>query len=111
MLAMITISASLTGCTSLLSPIDTIPAERVPPQLLAEPQANKVSLDPSRLRQDKSEYYILDKGDVLAVFIESVLGDIEGVPPVQLPDENSDLPPAIGYPVPIREGSSQPGLA
>ncbi len=102
-LAVVAMSASLSGCTALLSPIDTVPANRVPPQFLAEPQTNKVNLDPSRLRQDKPEYYILDKGDVMGVFIESVLGNIAEAPPVQLPGPDSDLPPAIGYPVPIRE--------
>lgn len=94
---------SLTGCTALFSPIDTIPAERIPRQFLAEPQASKVSIDFSRLRQDKPEFYTLDSDDVLGVFIENVLGEFGTAPPVQLPDPNSDLPPAIGFPVPVRE--------
>ena len=94
---------SLTGCTALFSPIDSIPAERVPRQFLAEPQANKVPIDFSRLRQDAPEFYTLDADDVLGVFIEEVLGEFGTAPPVQLPAPNSDLPPAIGFPVPVRE--------
>lgn len=96
-------SMSLTGCTALFSPIDTIPASRVPPQFLAEPQANKVPIDVSRLRQLQPEFYTLDADDVLGVFIEGVLGNFEEAPPVQLPPPGSDLPPAIGFPVPVRE--------
>ena len=94
---------SLTGCTALFSPIESIPAERVPAQFLAEPQANKVPIDASRLRQPKPEFYTLDSEDVLGVFIEGVLGNLDEAPPVQIPLPNSDLPPAIGFPVPIRD--------
>jgi hypothetical protein len=96
-------SLSMTGCTALFNPIETIPANRVPAQFLAEPQANKVPIDVARLRQTKPEFYTLDSDDVLGVFIEGVLGNFDEAPPVQLPDPNSDLPPAIGFPVPVRE--------
>ena len=96
-------TVSLTGCTALFSPIDTIPASRVPAQFLAEPQADKVPLDASRLRQPKPEFYTLDTDDVLAVFIEGVLGDLDSAPPVNFPPAGSDLPPSIGFPVPVRD--------
>ena len=103
MLTLALLSVSSTGCTALFSPIDTIPASRVPRQFLAEPQANKIPIDFSRLRQDEPEFYTLDAEDVLGVFIENVLGESGSAPPVQIPDPNSDLPPAIGFPVPVRE--------
>ena len=93
---------SLSGCTALLSPINTVPADRVPAQFLAEPQANKIPIDVSRLRQNKPEHYILDEKDILGVFVEGVLGNFEEAPPVRFPEPGSDLPPAIGFPVPIR---------
>lgn len=96
-------AVSMTGCTTILSPIQTIPADRVPRQFLAEPQADKVPIDVSRLRIDKPEFYILDKEDVLGVFIDGVLGQFDSPPPVQFPPQGSDLPPAIGFPVPIRD--------
>ena len=101
--AAVFVSMSLSGCTALFSPIDTIPATRVPPQFLAEPQANKVPIDVARLRQAKPEFYTLDSDDVLGIFVEGVLGNFEEAPPVQLASPDSDLPPAIGYPVPVRE--------
>ena len=103
LLAALMASLSLTGCTALFSPIDTIPANRLPAQFLAERQAEKVPLDPARLRQTKPEFYTLDSDDVLGIFVEGVLGNFEDAPPVQLPAPDSDLPPAIGYPVPVRD--------
>ena len=102
-LASVILSTMLTGCTSLLSPIETIPANRIPIQFLAEPQTQKTNIDPSRLRQNKPRNYVLDSGDVLGVFVEGVLGAIDEAPPVQIPDPTSDLPPSIGYPVPVRD--------
>ena len=102
-LATIAMCMSLTGCTALFSPIDTIPAARVPAQFLAEPQANKRPIDVARLRQVKPEFYTLDADDVLGVFVEGVLGNFEETPPVNIPPPDSDLPPAIGFPVPVRE--------
>jgi protein involved in polysaccharide export with SLBB domain len=103
LLAAAILSSSLTGCTALFSPIDTIPASRVPPQFLAEPQANKVPIDIARLRLSKPKHYTLDAGDVLGIFIEGVLGRVDEAPPVNVPQVDSDLPPAIGYPIPVRE--------
>ena len=103
MLFAIAICSALSGCTAVLSPIDAVPVNRVPRQFLAEPQADKVPIDVARLRQPKPEYYLLDAGDILGVFIEGVLGNLDESPPVQFPTADSDLPPAIGYPVPVRE--------
>ena len=97
------VSMSMTGCTALFSPLDTIPASRLPVQFRAEPQASKVPLNPARLRQTRPEFYTLDSKDVLGVFIEGVLGNADEAPPVQLASPDSDLPPAIGFPVPVRE--------
>jgi protein involved in polysaccharide export with SLBB domain len=105
LLACLAATPLLTGCTTLLSPIDTIPAERVPPQFLAEPQADKVPIDVSRLRQPKPEYYLIDKDDILGIYIEGILGEIGEAPPVVMPppEQGSDLPPAVGFPIPVRE--------
>ena len=99
----VAICTTMSGCTAVLSPIDAIPVERIPKQFLAEPQADKVPIDVARLRQPKPEYYLLDAGDILGVFVEGVLGNLDESPPVQFPTADSDLPPAIGYPVPVRE--------
>ena len=101
-LAAIMVSLTASGCTSILSPIQSIPAERVPPQFLAEPQANKTNIDPARLSQPVPKNYLLDENDVLGVFVEGVLGEFDSAPPV-IENPGNDLPPAIGFPIPVRQ--------
>ncbi len=95
------------GCTALISPIQTIPASRVPPELLAVPVANDRIIDYPRLRQTEPEDYILDKDDVLGIHIEGLFAGIDPnapqIPPVTMPEPGSDLSPGIGLPYPIRD--------
>jgi protein involved in polysaccharide export with SLBB domain len=56
----------------------------------------------SRLGQLPPTIYQLAPGDVLGVYIENVLGKEGEAPPVHFP-ESGDQPPALGYPVPVRE--------
>ena len=50
--------------------------------------------------------YRLAPGDVLGVFIEGVLGEVDSSPPVQLPAPEQDLPPSIGFPVVVRQNGT-----
>jgi protein involved in polysaccharide export with SLBB domain len=93
------------GCLSLnLSDceIPAIPAARVPREVLARPRADMQQITISRLRQNPPKVYQLGAGDVLGIYIEYVLGEEGESPPVHFP-EQGDQPPAIGYPVPVRE--------
>ncbi len=98
---------SATGCTALVSPIQTIPAVRVPPELLAIPVANDRIIDYPRLRQTEPEDYILDKDDVLGIHIENLFAGEDPnspqIPPVTMPEPGTDLSPGIGLPYPIRD--------
>lgn len=96
------------GCTQIVAPIDAIPADRVPKELLVQPSNNTRQLDFARLRRPPEKEYTLDKGDVLGVFIDGVLGNLNEAPPIRLPDGVTDLPPAIGYPVPVRDNGTLP---
>jgi hypothetical protein len=91
------------GCTSLLSPISGIPARRLPGEFLAQPRANWQPINLARLRQEPPSRYLLDAGDVMGIYIEGVLGQVEEAPPVHFPEEGSQLPPAIGFPMPVRD--------
>jgi protein involved in polysaccharide export with SLBB domain len=95
--------AACGGCTSLMSPISSVPASRLPPELLAQPRADLVPIDLAQLRQDAPTEYLLDTGDVLAIYIEGVLGNTDNVPPVHYPERGSDTLPALGYPMPVRD--------
>jgi protein involved in polysaccharide export with SLBB domain len=55
-----------------------------------------------RLRREPPDAYQLGPRDVLGIYIEGVLGSPDEPPPVHFP-EGEDLPPAIGFPVPVRE--------
>ncbi len=68
-------------------------------------RSDKEPINFLRLRQAPPEAYLLDSRDVLGVYIEGVLGNKEEPPPVHFP-ETGDMPPAIGYPVPIRENGT-----
>jgi protein involved in polysaccharide export with SLBB domain len=99
---------ALSGCTSIITPINGIPARRLPPQFLAQPRANLVPIDIARLRQDPPPRYLLGPGDILGIYVEGVLGDAASAPPVHFPGQDSDLPPAMGFPIPIREDGTLP---
>lgn len=94
---------SCCGCTAIFSPLSGVPARRLPKEFLPERQANKVSIDFARLRQPAPPEYLLDAEDVLGIYIEGVLGTSDEPPPVQFPEIGSDLPPSIGFPMPVRE--------
>ena len=71
-----------------------------------ESRTDKEPINFLRLRQEPPEAYRLDERDVLGVYIEGVLGSKDEPPPVHYPEAGEDLPPAIGYPVPVREDGS-----
>ena len=61
----------------------SVPAQQVPAWQLQQPQRTiDSSPDISYLRQPKPRSYLLDSGDVLGIFLEGVLGEVDGVPPV-----------------------------
>lgn len=97
-----------TGCSSVMTPISGVPAHRLPQQFHAPPKNNLVPVDISRLRKPPAREYLVDGGDILGIYIESVLGSAEEPPPVHMPDRDSDLPPSIGYPIPVRENGTLP---
>ena len=85
-------------------PVDAVPASRLGPGFSYRPQAEPV--DASQLRLTPTKQYFLDSGDVLGIFIDGVLGEIDQAPPVQLPQPDSDLPPSLGFPVAVRADGS-----
>ncbi len=90
------------GCMSIPDS-ETISPSCVPNGLNNSPRSNKQNINFIRLRQDQPEYYILGPDDTLGVYVASVLGERDQAPPIHQPEEGSGLPPAIGYPIPIRE--------
>ena len=107
-LAAMLLSVGATGCTALTQPISGIPANRLPPQFFAEEKNNLVPIDFSLLGQEQPRQYLLDKGDVLGIYIDRVLpftepDSIPVMPPVNFPTEKSTLPPSTGFPFTVLE--------
>ncbi|MEC8571938.1 MAG: hypothetical protein VXY82_12770, partial [Planctomycetota bacterium] len=93
--------AGLTGCTALVSPINALPANRVPDAFLGTPRANDVPINLARLRIEKPKEYLLDSDDILAISIDSVLGQEGEAPPVAFAQPRSDQPPPPGDPITV----------
>lgn len=89
----------LSGCAMYRN---SIPASCVRPTLFDAPRSSQEPINFLRLRQDPPAVYLLGPRDVLGIYIEGVLGNPEDAPPVHF-SEDGDIPPAIGYPIPIRE--------
>ena len=95
-------SLAESGCQT----INAVPVSRVPSEILStELKDNFKDISLLRLRQDPPETYLLAPGDVLGVYVKGVLVGEDELPPVHYP-EDGNRPPAVGYPVPIREDGS-----
>ena len=99
------------GCTTLTQPLSGVPVRRLPPQFLAQSKNNLVPLEPSRLGQEPPRQYLIDKGDILGIYIEGVLPYSAAdkppePPPVNFPDKDSPLDPSLGYPIVVQENGT-----
>ena len=102
LLAVVTLSLSFACATGCSVYRNTVPGYCVG-QGIGESRSDKEPINFLRLRQEPPEAYRLDERDVLGIYIEGVLGTKDEPPPVHFPEEGDDMPPAIGFPVPIRE--------
>ena len=97
LLAAIVMTATLPGCMG-------VPARCLnEPTIFDAPRSSQEPINFIRLRQDPPDVYVLGPNDILGIFIEGVLGNPDEAPPIHYPEEGSNLPPAVGYPIPIRE--------
>jgi protein involved in polysaccharide export with SLBB domain len=81
---------------------DGIPVRDLPPEVFGKPRDPAQTIPMSLLGQAPPPVYRLGPGDILGVWIENVLGDRNQPPPVHITDL-AHIPPAVGYPVPVRE--------
>jgi len=104
----ITLVAALSGCTTLTQPIEGVPAHRLPPEFFPPPKNNLVPVDIALLSLEPPRDYQLDAGDILGVYVEGVLpfnppNAPPEPPPVNFPQEDSTLPPSIGFPIAVQD--------
>ena len=102
------LAATAGGCSSI-SPRQTVSPYCFDRGIDGGPRSEQEPINLVRLRQDPPPVYMLGPGDTLGVYIEGVLGSRDEPPPVHFPEEKQrDIPPAIGYPIPIREDGVLP---
>ncbi|QDV73041.1 Polysaccharide biosynthesis/export protein [Botrimarina mediterranea] len=98
-----TVIATLSGCAAFTNPVaNGIPVRMLPDDMLAPSREGFEPINLALLRTKPPEIFLLDVGDTLGIYIEGIIGDESTPPPVNLPS-SSELPPAIGYPFPIRD--------
>ncbi len=90
-----------TGCAAM-QPMNGIPARYMPDDFKPASRSGKKTINLSLLRQTPPPQYLLDSGDVLAIYIEGVLGNRQQTPPVHFP-LNREVPPSFGFPIPVRD--------
>lgn len=97
------------GCAAMSNPgLEGIPVHLLPPELHGKSVAGMKTIPLSLLGQQRPEAYRIDAGDVLGVWIESILGEAGQQPPIQpsIHLGNVDLPPATGFPIQVeRDGT------
>jgi hypothetical protein len=63
---------------------------------------------------EKPDEYVLAEGDILGIYIEGVMppkadeDQVAAAPPVHFPEPGSDLPPSVGFPIPVRDDGTLP---
>ncbi|MEO0530429.1 MAG: polysaccharide biosynthesis/export family protein [Planctomycetota bacterium] len=102
-LAVLAMAMTLSGCAAFTNPVaNGVPVRLLPEELLGESREGFEPVNLALLRDEPPEQFLLDAGDTLGIYVEGIIGDETVPPPVNLPS-SSELPPAIGYPFPIRD--------
>lgn len=91
------------GCASLTNPVaDGVPVRMLPAECLGRSREDEREIPLNLLRQPPPEVYRLDAGDILGVYIDTVLGERNQPLPVRY-SEFGNVAPAVGTPVPVQE--------
>ena len=107
-LLMTVLVVGLAGCSAITNPVaNGIPARLLPNDLLAESKEGLIPIPLDWLRVEPPEEYLLDVGDIVGVYIEGALGNRDQLPPINFP-QVENLPPSIGFPIPIGDNGTVP---
>ncbi len=97
-----------TGCSAWTNPVaNGIPVRMLPPEILVKPKADLEPIPWALLQRAPKKDVLLQPGDVLGLYIEGVLGRDDQLPPVNIPTA-SNVPPSLGFPIPIRNDGTIP---
>jgi protein involved in polysaccharide export with SLBB domain len=104
--ASLLLAVALQGCAAVSNPVaNGIPVRALPPQLTPEPKEDRETIPLNLLGQRAPDQYRLGPNDVLGIWIETVLGEPNQVPPITPSPQAgflTRLPPAVGYPIAVR---------
>jgi len=92
----------LAGCSSSRVWRNAIPACAVESGVSDRRRSQQEAINFVRLAQGPPPAYLVGPRDTLGIFIEGVLGSRDEPPPVHY-SEKGNIPPALGYPIPVRE--------
>ncbi len=95
----------VTGCAAF-RPVKGVPARYVPDEFRGGTRSGKRTIDLKLLQQQLPPNHLhrVDSGDLLSIYVEGVLGRRDQPPPTNFPQQqNSDVPPSVGYSVPVRD--------
>lgn len=96
------------GCASWTNPVaNGIPVRLLPDELLAESKEGFEYIPWGLLQRTPPKEPVIQPGDVLGVYIVGVLGSEDQLPPVQVPNA-TNVPPALGFPIPVRPDGTIP---
>lgn len=97
------IGAIVTGCTSIPDRQTITPHQLCNTYQSRGYKNTMENINPIRLRQDPPDAYRLGPKDTIGLYVESVTGSATDSPPIHIPPEGTNLPPAVGYPYTIRD--------
>ncbi|HET6423714.1 MAG TPA: polysaccharide biosynthesis/export family protein, partial [Planctomycetaceae bacterium] len=95
----------VTGCAAF-RPVKGVPARYVPDEFRGGSRSGKRTIDLKLLQQPLPPHHLhrCDSGDLLSIYVEGILGRRDQPPPANFPQQqNSDIPPSVGYSVPVRD--------
>jgi hypothetical protein len=93
---------SCVGCAAFRNDLDGVPARYLPLEYRVASERGKRPIDPSLLGQTPPPEYLVDAGDVLAVYVEGVIGRTPELPPVAAASNVFERP-TTGYPLTVRD--------
>ncbi|WP_233148296.1 polysaccharide biosynthesis/export family protein [Rhodopirellula sp. MGV] len=96
------------GCTSVMTPMTGTPVTQLPKELLGASRSDLVPVPVVLLARKRPEEYVIQQGDILAVYIRGILpysdpAAVPPAPPVNFNTSTSELPPSIGFPIPVQD--------
>jgi protein involved in polysaccharide export with SLBB domain len=91
------------GCAAVSNPVNQgVPVRRLPDEYLVSPKDETTAIPLTLLRRQPPDVYRVDAGDILGIYIMTVLGEKGQQIPFSMP-QVGNTPPALGFPVPVRE--------